>query len=79
MANIKLMIPMLNVADFLADQPPGDAVSCGNRTDLFKAQRRHDMRSMGLDVCHGGDGSFGPALVAMCTRCGTGQVSLLPC
>jgi hypothetical protein len=71
------MIPMLNIAEFLNNQPAGDAVSCGNRTDLFKKQRRHDWRSMGLDICHGGDGRYSPALVKVCIQCGAGHASIL--
>ena len=68
---------MLDIGQFLADWPPGDAVSCGNRKDLPKKQRRHDWRSMGADICYGGDGFRGLAMVEACIRCGAGHQSLI--
>jgi hypothetical protein len=71
------MLPMINITEFLENQPAGDAVSCGNRRDLFRKQRRHDYRCMGADICYGGDGYRGLSMVYVCIRCGTGRVSLL--
>lgn len=52
------------------EQPEGGTPSCGNRTDLFKKQRRHIWLDAGTDVRHMGDGSYGMARVRICARCG---------
>jgi hypothetical protein len=48
--------------------PPGDVVSCGNRTELFRKQRRHAWQGLGDDVQYGVLGR-----VRACMRCGTGR------
>ena len=52
------------------DLPPGDTVKCGNRTDLRKAQRRHDYQLLGPDSRNGGDRGFVDGNVYACGRCG---------
>lgn len=54
------------------DLPPGDAVSCGNRRDLFKKQRRHDFQVLGEDVQHGVTG-----VMRACCYCGTARFGML--
>lgn len=51
--------------------PPGDVVSCGNRTDLFRKQRRHTYRDAGLDIRHQFKlGDYVLCQVAICIVCG---------
>ena len=52
------------------DLPPGDVVSCGNRLELFRKQRRHDFEVLGEDVQHGVAGT-----VRACSYCGTSRFS----
>jgi hypothetical protein len=65
------------IADWfpLADPP---AITCGNRTDLFKKQRRHVWVCLGWDARHMGDGSFQDCWVRACARCGRDQYSRTP-
>lgn len=61
--------PLLDLEGFKL--APGDAVSCGNRKDLVKAQRRHDWRELGIDDRHDPEsGDFRPRRAFMCIRCG---------
>lgn len=49
---------------------PGSAITCGNRTDLPRKQRRHLKIEMGMDTRNRGTEGFGDVLVHMCTLCG---------
>lgn len=62
------MIPMLNPDTW---EPPVSDVSCGNREDLFRKQRRHIPVSMGTDLAYFGDtGEKRLSLITSCARCG---------
>lgn len=50
--------------------PSGDTVSCGNRADAPKAQRKHEWRDAGTDIRHRFDGRFTLCAVKICIRCG---------
>jgi hypothetical protein len=50
----------------LADANP---VSCGNRRDLVKAQRRHDWIHLGVDTRHT-EAGFEDLHVYACAECG---------
>jgi hypothetical protein len=71
------MIPMLDIRQFGVLQANFSPISCGNRTDLFKKERRHWWLSLGLDITHGGDGRNLPAMIKLCERCGIGHASTL--
>lgn len=45
-------------------------VSCGNRTDLPRALRRHAWIELGPDMRHRDDGQFEEMFVVACIRCG---------
>jgi len=50
---------------------PGDAVSCGLRSDLPKKQRVHVRLHAGPDVRHNpGTGAFEEVRIFICARCG---------
>ncbi len=59
------------------DLPAPNAVKCGNRRDLFKAQRRHDYRYMGADERTSVPGSKADMDIAVCIACGTEKRSTL--
>jgi hypothetical protein len=48
----------------------GDAVTCGNRTDVPKLNRRHLYASLGMDTRNLGDKGFWDVEVFACVRCG---------
>lgn len=50
--------------------PPSGAVSCGNRTDLFRKQRVHAWRDAGRDIRWQFDGTFAVVDVKICITCG---------
>jgi hypothetical protein len=50
---------------------PGARVTCGLRTDLPRAKRRHDWVSLGLDVRNCGAARFLERLILACRECGT--------
>lgn len=50
--------------------PPVSAVSCGNRKDVPRAQRRHTWLDAGLDMRHQFSGYFEVRQVSICAVCG---------
>lgn len=57
-----------NIAE--GDLPPGDAIKCGNRTDLFRKQRVHQWQELGEDIRNGFARGFVTGIVSACSRCG---------
>lgn len=49
---------------------PGDAVTCGLRTDVPKNCRRHLWASLGIDTRNFGDLGFKDCEISACVRCG---------
>jgi hypothetical protein len=50
---------------------PQKPISCGNRKDLPKKQRRHDYEDRGIDLRHDPDkGDYRPRWVRVCLVCG---------
>jgi hypothetical protein len=56
--------------------PP--AVKCGLRTDLPKAQRRHQRVYLGTDPRHAGDGGFEQLHIYACAVCGQDKQTRTP-
>jgi hypothetical protein len=52
------------------DLAPGNAIRCGNRTDIPKKQRTHQFQSLGIDVRNGGTRGFIHGEVFACQLCG---------
>jgi hypothetical protein len=52
------------------DQPAGDVVSCGNRRDVPKRQRRHVWADAGPDVRHQFSGYVQEVQIRICLVCG---------
>lgn len=50
--------------------PPGDRVSCGNRTDVPRAQRRHVWLDAGTDDRHMFTGETALCRIRICSVCG---------
>ncbi len=48
----------------------GDLITCGNRVDLPKAQRRHDWVCLGKDTMNKQEKGICEVLVFACSRCG---------
>ena len=48
----------------------GSAITCGNRADLPKKQRRHDWADMGRDFDNQGEKGIVETDVRACMRCG---------
>jgi len=48
----------------------GDLITCGNRADLPKAQRRHDWVCLGKDIMNKGKKGICEVLVFACAVCG---------
>jgi len=51
-------------------EPPTQPVSCGNRRDLFKKQRRHSYLHAGTDIRHEFSGEFVEHIILICETCG---------
>jgi len=49
---------------------PGEMITCGNRTDLPKKQRRHDWVSLGVDTKNAGTLGIVEVDVFACVVCG---------
>lgn len=49
---------------------PGDRITCGNRKDLFKRQRRHTLVSLGTDTKNKGTEGICEVEVFACLTCG---------
>lgn len=49
---------------------PGDRIRCGNRTDLFKKQRRHTFIPLGTDFKNKGTEGICEVEVLACAVCG---------
>lgn len=49
---------------------PGDSITCGNRKDRIKADRRHNWLDAGTDIRHQGDGDFKLMKISICADCG---------
>lgn len=49
---------------------PEALISCGNRTDLFRKNRRHIWVDMGDDVTNKGTEGIVQVPVRVCARCG---------
>ena len=47
-----------------------DNITCGNRKDLPKKQRRHDWACLGKDIANHGEKGIVEVLVFACTACG---------
>ena len=56
----------------------GQPVSCGNRKDLPKAQRRHRPVYLGLDPRHMADGGIEDVHVFACAECGRDRYTRQP-
>jgi hypothetical protein len=56
--------------DWIVLPVDGGAVTCGNRRDLVKKQRRHHWVYLGLDVDNHGVKGFREVAVFACVLCG---------
>lgn len=52
------------------DLAPGNAIRCGNRTDIPKKLRMHDYQSLGEDMRNGAERGFITGEVFACRKCG---------
>lgn len=52
------------------DLAPGNAIKCGNRTDIIKKLRVHDWTSLGEDMRNGAERGFIMGEVFACALCG---------
>lgn len=59
---------MVDLSHFPLAQPA--PVTCGNRSDLPKKERRHTWASMGRDVRNAGSAGFKEYLIGACVTCG---------
>lgn len=58
----------MDVCDILPVE--GTAVTCGNRTELPRKQRRHLWAELGTDIRNAGEKGIIAAEVRACVRCG---------
>jgi len=74
--------PMPPEYPFPLDEVPldgeGRPVSCGNRTDLPKRERRHDPRYLGTDMRHANDGGIEELHIYACAVCGRDKQTRTP-
>lgn len=56
---------------------PGGVITCGNRTDLPRKQRRHAWVSLGTDIRNFREHGFRECEVSACVTCGTDKAVAL--
>lgn len=70
--------PSAVAAPFIFPLDDASPVSCGNRRDLPKAQRRHQRVYLGTDARHMSDGSFADLHIYACAVCGADKQTRTP-